>query len=448
MHALLLLAVAAAAVAPDAGDAVVATLDGRTVAGVVREWTAGELSLDTADGTLRLAPSEVLDIRWERPPADSAAMTYIELVDGARFPYHEFSLTGRAAVVDTPLAPQPLRIPREAIRRVELRPAAPALVALLDEIDRKDAPGDALVVAGRDGQQMDYLTGVLGDVTAEQATFEWDGERVPVKRAKIAAIVLYQPRKAAHPDAVCQVSLADGARLPATEIAVRDGEIVALTTPTGIELQTPLETLIRADFTSGKLAYLSDLAPLQSRWTPGVGDASHPALAARYAPRNDVSFSGAPLSLHQSIGDSPPTTQPSANGPTAHRSPLTPHPSPLTDHRSPLTDHPTTTTRTYAKGLALRSRTEITYRLPPGMTRFKTLAGIDPSPPHPGQGHVLLTIRGDDRTLFEGPIVGGQPPVDIDVELAAARQLHLTVDFGEHLDYGDRLHLIEARVTK
>ena len=38
--------------------------------------------------------------------------------------------------------------------------------------------------------------------------------------------------------------------------------------------------------------------------------------------------------------------------------------------------------------------------------------------------------------------------MEIDVELGTARRLQLVVDYGENLDYGDRLHLVEARFTK
>ena len=80
------------------------------------------------------------------------------------------------------------------------------------------------------------------------------------------------------------------------------------------------------------------------------------------------------------------------------------------------------------------------------MARFIATAGIDPATA--GQGHVTLEIRGDDRVLWEGAIDGREPPVEIDVELGTARRLQLIVDYGENLDYGDRLHLVEARFTK
>jgi hypothetical protein len=61
---------------------------------------------------------------------------------------------------------------------------------------------------------------------------------------------------------------------------------------------------------------------------------------------------------------------------------------------------------------------------------------------------VALEIRGDGRLLWQGVVDGRRDPVELEVDLNGARRLQLLVDYGENLDYGDRLHLVEARVTK
>src|SRR5690606_33765143 len=112
----------------------------------------------------------------------------------------------------------------------------------------------------------------------------------------------------------------------------------------------------RIDFSSGKLAYLGDLKPTAVRWTPRVALPEGATTIASYGlPRNNVSYSGSPLSLQW------------RDDPLPNRRDL----------------------RTYARGLALRSRTELTYRIPEGMTRFVATAGIDPA--SASQGHVALT---------------------------------------------------------
>lgn len=410
MNPLFLFTVMAAATA-SGGEATIATLDGRTISGDINAWTATELSLNTASGQTKLPASEVLEVRWSREAVEAAGATHIELIDGSRISYGELTIAKREAVFTGGFLSQPLRIPRDAIRLIELRPSTPFITSAIQEIERKEIPGDALVVSQRDSETMDYLTGVIGDVTAEQATFEWDGERVPVKRSKIAAMVFYQPRQPALPDAACELSLTDGSRITAREISLGEGRL-SVTTPVGVVLEVPLDQVAGADFSSGKIAYLSDLTPTGVSWTPGLGLPKTDLFTEKNLPRSDASFSGSPLSLLWNDD--------------AARS------------RRDV--------RTYAKGLALRSRTEVTYRLPQGMKRFSTVAGLDPD--NRGGGNLSLVIRGDDRVLWEGVLDGAQPPVEIDVELGAARRLHLVVDYGDYLDFGDRLHLAEARVTK
>ena len=80
------------------------------------------------------------------------------------------------------------------------------------------------------------------------------------------------------------------------------------------------------------------------------------------------------------------------------------------------------------------------------MIRFAALAGIDPATA--SQGKVTLEISADGNLLWQGEIDGGSAPVEINVPLQNARRLRLFVDYGTNLDYGDRLHLVDARMTK
>ncbi|HEX6960616.1 MAG TPA: NPCBM/NEW2 domain-containing protein [Lacipirellula sp.] len=410
MPSLLLTALLAFA-ATASGEVQVATLDGRTEQGAITSWKAGELRLKTEVGEQSLPAAQLMSVKFGGKVDEPADAVHIELADGTRLVYGGFSLQDRKAVVRTPLVERPLQFARDQIRLVELRPSTPLIAAALEEIDSKEVPEDAIVVFQRDSESVDYLTGVIGDVTDEQASFEWDGERVPVKLAKIAAMVFYQAPGDPLPDALCELTLTDGSRIAAREVSL-DDERLQVTAVSGVKLQVELARLVSADFSGGKIAYLSDMKPASVEWTPGFGVPASDAIAARNLPRKDASFAGEPLSLNWK--------------------------SDVVRSRRDV--------RTYSKGLAIRSRTELTYRLPQGMTRFIATAGIDPR--GAAQGSVLLTVRGDDRVLWEGVIDGQKPPVDIDVQLNAARRLHLTVDYGDGLDYGDRLHLVEARVTK
>jgi hypothetical protein len=249
-------------------------------------------------------------------------------------------------------------------------------------------------------------------VTPDQADFQWDGDKLQVKRTKIAGIAYYHAKPRALKSAVCELDLADGSRIPARTLALV-GESVSVKTPAGAELSLPLASIRRADYSGGKVAYLGDMKPMRTIWEPRIAwGAGAQLIGAQGEPRSNESFAGSPLSLLWKDD-------------------------PLPARRD---------IRTYNKGVAIRSRTELEYRLPAGMSRFIAIAGIDPQSAR--QGHVLLVVRADDRVVWEGAIDGNEPPQEIDVELGSARRLHLLVDYGDNLDYGDRLHLVEARVTK
>jgi NPCBM/NEW2 domain len=59
-----------------------------------------------------------------------------------------------------------------------------------------------------------------------------------------------------------------------------------------------------------------------------------------------------------------------------------------------------------------------------------------------------LRIEADGATLFEQDIDGKSPPIEVDVDIADKQRLSIFVDYGDNLDLGDRLHLVEARLVK
>jgi hypothetical protein len=405
---LTLLLTAAGAVA----EPTVTTLDGRILSGKLTAWTPKELTLDAGGKEQKLSTSQVLDIRLPQKPAQAPAPLNIEFVDGTRLGYATFTLADRKATITGGHFAKPLTVSRDLIKLIELQPKSAAEETALAQIQQKNPAGDSLVVTKPDTQAMDYLIGAVGDVTADQIHFDWDGTKVQLKRPRVAAIVFYQPTNRKLPDAACELSLADGSTIAAREVELHDDRL-QVKTPAGVKLELPLADVERADFSAGKIAYLSDQKPTDIRWTPRVALPAGAATIAEYGqPRNDISYSGSPLSLLWKDD--------------------------VSRSRRDV--------RTYNKGLAIRSRTELTYRIPAGMKRFLATAGIDPL--SASQGHVQLTIRGDDRVLWEGPIDGKGSPTEIDVELQSAHRLQIIVDYGENLDYGDRLHLVEARLTK
>ncbi len=116
---------------------------------------------------------------------------------------------------------------------------------------------------------MDYISGVLGDVTAEQADFEWDGDARAGEAHQDRRDRLL-PRKGREPSGGCfarrRWSTVRSSR--ATSVAGR--EAVEAAHASGVDLRVPLDQLARIDFSTGKIAYLSDLKSTSVRWIPRV----------------------------------------------------------------------------------------------------------------------------------------------------------------------------------
>jgi len=174
------------------------------------------------------------------------------------------------------------------------------------------------------------------------------------------------------------------------------------TIPAGTTLELPADQVVEVDFSEGKVTYLGELPWRLIEWTPYFGLREElPARKAFFAPRFDRSAAGAPL-MHDG--------------------------------------------QQCARGVTLRSRSEIEFDLPEGYQRFKAGVGIDDAfRPH---GNARVVVRGDDRVLAETHPAGTRPAEWIDVDITGVRRLSILVDFGEDMDLGDQVNCCEARIVK
>jgi len=389
----------------------VTTLDGTEVTGELAAWNARELTLLAEGKPIEIAAEQLLAVRQQQPSPGGSSETVtarLELVDGTILPLTSIVVAAHQATATTPLADGPLTIATDKIRLLQFAPFEERVAQLWSELAEKQLGGDVLIVHKKKRTTLDYLTGLLGDVSSEQVAFRFEGEAIPVKRSKVAAMAYFHARHPQHPVAVCWLKTHGGAQLPLASFSL-ERETIILSTIGGLKLRLPLASLREADYSLGKITYLSDLQPVRQQWTPRIEFPKSAKLIGKYGtPRRDQSFSGSTLTL-----------------------------------RWP---GPENTVQMYRKGLALRSRTVMEYRLPPQMQRFVAIAGIDPATAD--QGNIHLKFSSGDQILWQGEIEGTAPPVEIEFELNGTRQLRLLIDYGSNLDFGDRLHLVEARVTK
>ena len=103
--------------------------------------------------------------------------------------------------------------------------------------------------------------------------------------------------------------------------------------------------------------------------------------------------------------------------------------------------------KTYLRGLAVHSRTVLTYDLGGEFATFRTLLGFDEEAGD--RGRVICRVFADDKELFAKPdFRASEKPVPVEVSVKGAKQLKLEVDFGEDEDVGDRVIWANARLYR
>lgn len=391
----------AIALAVQSSDVQVGTLAGKVESGKLERLSPEGVALNTATGSLELPHDQVLFIA----PQDAARSeiapkpaVWIELVDGSKLTAANLTIQKRVATLAIQ-GGEPVELPAKIIRRVRFAAGDDRQTAAWPDNVAESSTADLLAV--RKNGNVDFLSGIVGDLTAETVEFQFSGETIPVKRAKVDGFILFQKEADKLPDAVCIVQDARGWHLQAKSVALAD-ESLDVTLLSGAVVKEPWAMVRRLDYSSGKVTYLSDLEPQSVQWTPFIKfSPSFEGLSHYYGLRRDEGREHQPLRIAG---------------------------------------------KTFSKGLSIYSRTLVTYRLPIGIKRFQAVAGIDDAVRE--DGVVRLEISADGKSLFAQTINGSTPPVALDLDVSGARKLSILVDYGDDFDAGDYLNLGDARMLK
>ncbi len=355
----------------------------------------------TADGN-RIAADKLVAVELN-PASSTKPKQFVELTDGSRIALSEVTMESRRLLLNGPALVEPLSLPAHSVTLLVLADGDQVLRSFQEDWG-SEPPADLLFLRTKDGG-IDAIDGVADDIDPETIAFRWEEQPVRVKRAKAAGLAFYGGRGVSE-DPACSVSTADGSVLMAAALSWQQ-EAVEVRLAAGPTLRLRPESIGSVVYALNRDTYLSDLTPLRSKWTPLVGLPAEAEIAlAAGQPRRDVDYQGRPIATVDEDGQ-----------PVEH-----------------------------AKGLALRSRTELVYRVPADAARFRAVLGLDPATRHVGS--VTVSVSADDTLLWSGAVDGETPPVALNEPLGGSRTLTIEVDYGENLDFGDRLHLGNARFTE
>jgi len=399
-------------------EVTVEPLDGDPVHGRLIELSAEKVVLENSTGTQTLDPKQLQTIELAGIPISERPQGWVDLIDGSSIPCRVFQSAAGKANVET-LQGESLELAIRNIRSVRFQPQSSEIAHQWQEMLKLEAGGDMVVLRKTGDREvveegkpprtvtetvLDQLEGTILEVSSAGAKFDFDGDKIDVKREKMEGIIFLQSVKRTLPAPICRLKTASGAVWSVRTLDLK-GETVSLTTTSGVTESLPLASVSQIDFGVGNVLYLADmdqeLKQADISFQPKNMISSFKQLTA---PRKNKSTGGEPLSIKG---------------------------------------------MKYAKGLSLHSRTRIDVRVPEGYRQFRALAGVDDSAGP--AANFQLKILGDNKELFAKQFSAENSAAEalpIELNLAGVRRLTIVVEEGSGQDIGDTLVLANARLTK
>ena len=376
--------------------------DGRQLRGELTSVATDGVTLELNGEARRLSRNELRSAGLPSPAANPIVKGYVRFVDDTLVTVDKVQSSAGAFTIET--GQRTLQADVSSMREVRwIEPGDTD--AAWNEVVAESEQEDLLVI--RREASLDYLKGTVLDVTDANVLFEYNGQSIPAPRAKVAGFVLARKEQAAATPRL-RILTNNGSVYVLRSAKMFGDGLVALVTMANVRHQISLEDVTRIEFPQLGAVYLSDLETASTTVTPYFGSKLEPIIQKLNEPRLDRSFDDGPIRIWD----------PSIVG----------------------------SNRTFKKGLALQSRTELTYRLAGKYQRFQTAVGMDPDAP--SLADVELRIYFDEREVFYRSVSGKDPLIPVDVSAVGAKRMRILVDYGGNVDIGDRLHLGDARLLK
>ncbi len=419
LHTLAAALFALAAAAAPGPAATVTPLEGAPVTGQVSVLTSDEVVVETAAGTRKFAASELFAVEIPTAkPADKPAV-WIELLDGSKLLAATYTAASGKANAEL-IGGVTVEIPTRSIHSVRFRQQDTQLSEQWREIVAASRTSDLIVVrktsmhtveeGGAEPKTvtetaLDELDGTLLDIGPESVKFDFDGERIDVKREKIEGLVYYHSVRRELPPGVCRLVDVGGSQWTLKSLKLT-GDTLTVVSSAGVNASLPLAALAKIDFSVGNIADLTELVADTGDGEPVVS-LQPVAMIAKFGRMFRVSTSP-PLGADGfKIGG-----------------------------------------KRFRTGLSLHSPASVVYRVPEGFHKLHAVAGVDDSIVAPGE--FTFQILGDGKELFRHECSGseGRGPIAIDLDLTGVRRISLVLDPADGQDIGDQLNLCDARLTK
>jgi hypothetical protein len=361
----------------------------------LRNVTAETVEVDAGGTPTSIPLKEVEQLRrTETPPEpDEPFLPVVVLQNGSQLGGSDIKVAQRKLEMKTRWGM--LSFPIAEARSLRLAAADDKLESAWQEIRTRDTSNDLLVI--RKGDALDFVAGVVGDVSEKEVKLLARGRDLAVPRERVFGIV-YVPHAPAQAP-LCEVALASGDHLRVSELAIAGDQLAAKIGE--VRVPVPLAEIASLDFTLGKIKALADLPMTQNQF------ASSPLLtAASFEVRKNRNSLGKTLR----IGD-----------------------------------------REFTRGLWMHSGASATFRLGREYRRLTTTIGLDSNSTELPRiaPRVKVIFSGDGKTIDSREVSWDDPPETIELDVAGVRELEVRVESSKDKP-GVLEHLVlgEARVIK
>ena len=395
------------------------TAQGETVQGELLSIDSGSLDLQSSGEQMTASVDAIERVDFDQVADGEAllqsAAAIIQLSDGSELPVKTIESEGNEFRIKT-VGEVEIQLAKNSVQRMMFfEPANDDAMRQkwVDFLSTFEAASDAIVADKNENLQA--IEGLVGDIAGGVVKFTMGERDVEVKTEKLVGVVFYRADRE-FPGTVCLVTLSDGTTLSAQQIVFTDG-LVNVVTRTGDRVVIAPEQTTSLDFSAGRAVYLSDLLPTTNDWKPLVASAlSMEHLSRLRIARVNESFSRQPLQLRSLPEDG-------------------------LDFLA--------TTETYTKGFAINGGGRLSFTLNGQFKRLTALAGFDPEVESlPGVVKLLIEVDGqplvsevlENRTL--------QKPLPIDIDVVDAQRLVIRLDYHDGRPIGDRIHIVNAKVSR
>jgi hypothetical protein len=252
---------------------------------------------------------------------------------------------------------------------------------------------DLLLARTKEGEVI-AIAGVLEGSENERLLFRYQGKtrKLPIDACE-GVVMAARPDPAAADDPRSTFSLPNGVSVTGKWKSI-EGAVWKVESPWGQEINLPAPSVMGVKCRGGRVTYLSDLNPTKVEETAFFN--------RKFGWKRDTNLVGEPIKIDGQI---------------------------------------------YDRGIAVHSRSSLTYDLNGRYATFEALVGFDEAAG--GKGRVECKVLADGKEIYTNPDLRADgPPVKLSLPVTGAEQLQLVVDFGKGQDIGDRLIWANARVYR